>query len=369
MSLHIQIACGGTGGHIFPGLATAEVLRERGHDVALWLAGKDIEAAAVEGWTGPVMSVAADGFPRRLLDWRSLRASWRLLLAVLRCRRRMRDSPPDVLLGMGSYACVAPIRAAVALGRPVVLHEANVIPGRAVMWLSRIATAVAASFEETRYHLRRLEITVTGLPLRRDIVRRALELQRQARPPAPFTVLVMGGSRGAHRLNEVMVAAVRRLGPAARTMRFLHLTGSADEAAVRTAYDRMGLDHQTRAFTLDMAAMYAAADLAICRAGATTCAELALFGTPALLVPYPYAARNHQLANARAFARHNGVHVVEERDLESGWLADYIAGMARAPERLDRMRAAMRRLARADAAERLADLVEAVAHHERGHPD
>ncbi len=365
MTLRIQIACGGTGGHIFPGIATATVLRERGHDVTLWLAGKDIEAAAVEGWTGPVLSVPAEGYPRRLLDWRSIRASLRLLLAARRCRRRMSETPPNVLLAMGSYACVPPARAAARLGRPTVLHEANVVPGRAVMWLSRRATAVAASFEETRYYLRRIEITVTGLPLRRDIIHRAIELERRPRPSAPFTLLVMGGSRGAHRLNEVMVAAVRRLGPRARAMRFFHLTGRDDEASVREAYDRLGLDHQTRAFTLDIADLYAAADLAICRAGAATCAELALFGTPALLVPYPYAARNHQLANARALARHNGAHLVEERDLDSVWLADYIAGMARAPERRARMRAALRRLARADAAERLADLVESVAYDHR----
>lgn len=362
MRLRIHIACGGTGGHVFPGLATATALRERGHDVVLWLAGKDIETAALEGWTGPVMSIPAEGYPRRLLDWRSLRASLRLWRAGRQSRRYMRDDPPDVLLAMGSYACVPPARAANALGRPVVLHEANVVPGRAVVWLSRIATAIAASFEETRYYLRRREITVTGLPLRRDIVRRAQELQSRPRPAAPFTVLVMGGSRGAHRLNEVMVAAVRRLGSLARTLRFFHLTGTADEATVRDAYNQMALNHQTYPFTLDIADFYAAADLAICRAGATTCAELALFGTPALLVPYPYAARNHQLANARAFARHNGAHVIEEHDLDSSWLAEYIAGMARAPERLARMRAAMRRLARADASERLADLVESVAH-------
>jgi len=365
MRLRIHIACGGTGGHIFPGLATASVLKERGHDVTLWLAGKDVETAAVEGWTGPVLSVPTEGYPRRLLDWRSLRASWRLLWAARVCRRRMQQHPPDVLLAMGSYACVAPARAAVRLGCPTVLHEANVVPGRAVVWLSRTANAVAASFEETRYYLRRIEITVTGLPLRREIVRRALELDQQPRPPAPFTLLVMGGSRGAHRLNEIMVAAVRRLGARAANLRVFHLTGSADEAAVREAYDRLGVNHQTRAFTLDMADLYSAADLAICRAGAATCAELALFGTPALLVPYPYAARNHQLANARAFARHNGAHLIEERDLDSGWLADYIAGMARAPERLARMRAAMRRLARADAAERLADLVESAANENR----
>lgn len=361
MSLRVHIACGGTGGHIFPGLATAEALQARGHEVTLWMAGKDVETAATAGWSGPVITVAAEGYPSSWLSWRSLRASYRLLAAMWRCRCAMRRDRPHVLLGMGSYACVGPARAARGLAVPLVLHEANVIPGRAVTWLAPRAAAVAAAFEETRFYLRRQELHVTGMPLRRELVRRAAEAAARPHPPGPFTVAITGGSRGAHRLNEMVVEAARLLGPAARAMRFLHLTGPADEAAVRAAYDAIGLAHDTRAFTLDMAAVYAAADLVIGRAGAATCAEIALFAVPALLVPYPFAARDHQAANARALARHGGADVVEEKDLDCGWLAEYLAGMAKAVDRRVRMRAAMRRSAKEDADERLADLVESVA--------
>ncbi len=365
MSLRVHIACGGTGGHIFPGLATAEVLVERGHEVTLWLAGKDVEAAATAGWRGPVMTVAAEGYPSGWLGWKSVRSSWLLLRAIWRCRGYLRARPPNAMLAMGSYACVGPSWAARGLGVPLVIHEANVIPGRAIAWLARRANVVAASFEETRFHLRRVDLHVTGMPLRREIVNRAAAAAATPARNGRFTVLVTGGSRGAHRLNETMVEAVRQLRAAARRLRILHLTGPADEAFVRAAYDSLGVEHDARAFTLDIHDWYARADLAICRAGAATCAELALFAVPALLVPYPHAVRNHQLANARALARHGGADVVEERDLDCGWLAEYLAGMAAAPDRRERMRAALRRDARADAAERLADLVEKAARHGR----
>lgn len=357
----IHLACGGTGGHIFPGLATAAVLRDRGHQVTLWLAGKDVEASAVRGWDGPVFTVPAEGFASGLPGWRVVRTSVSLLRASRTCLRVMSKDPPDVLLAMGSYASFGPARAAFRLDIPVVLHESNVIPGRAVVLLSRRAAAIAAVFEETRYHLRHCEISITGMPLRRDIVDR--------RPPTGdrasgglFTVLVTGGSRGARRLNDIVTEAVRMLGRDRRAMRFLHLTGTADEARVRAAYEASGVSHEVHAFTHDIAALYRQADLAICRSGAATCAELMLFALPALLVPYPYAARNHQFANARALVKHGAADMVEEKDLDCGWLAEYLAGMMRARSRLGRMRAAMSRGGRIDGAEALADLVERTAH-------
>ena len=361
MALNIHLACGGTGGHIFPGLATAEVLRSRGHRVSLWMAGKDVEASAVRGWDGPVITVPSEGF-ERVFAWRTLRTAWRLLGARRICLNRMRQERPDVLLAMGSYASVGPASAAFRLGVPVVLHEANVIPGRAVVVLAARATAVAAVFEETRFYLKRRELTITGMPLRREILE-----SRPAAPAAPrdegaFTVLVTGGSRGAHRLNELVVAAFTELSGAPRALHVIHLTGVADEAAVRASYAAAKVSHEVHAFSHDMGGLYRRADLVICRSGAATCAELTAYGLPALLVPFPFAARQHQLANARAMAKHGAADLVEEKDLEQDWLADYVTGMMRTPKRLRRMRAAAAALARTDAAEALATLVEASAH-------
>jgi len=148
-TFRIAVSCGGTGGHVFPGLATAQALAERGRQVALWLSGKKVEAPSLAGWSGPVVSVPSEGFPSGF-SLRSVRVTGSLLRAVWLCYRRMRRDPPDALLGMGSYSSVGPVLAARALRVPVVLHEANAVPGRAVLFLSRFADAVAIAFPEPR---------------------------------------------------------------------------------------------------------------------------------------------------------------------------------------------------------------------------
>jgi len=354
--LRIALACGGTGGHIFPGLATAEALTRRGHQVTLWLAGKDIEQTAVHGWPGAVITVPATGLPRGL-SLRTLQAVWSMLQAAGACRRRMRAARPDALLAMGSYSSVGPVSAALRLGVPVILHEANVVPGRAIRLFARRAHAVAASFEETRFHLRHIPLVVTGMPIRRELAAASRNGRHPAPPAAAFTIMVLGGSRGAHRLNELAVEAVSRLPARGLAVRVLHVAGRDAEAAVRTAYARTRVPHEVIGFTADMARLYAASDLAICRAGASTCAELLAFGLPALLVPYPLAAADHQRANALALSKFGAADYVAERDLSSAWLADYLETCLRRPERLARMRAAGRAQPTRDGAEQLAELV------------
>lgn len=355
--MKIAIACGGTGGHIFPGLAAAEVLRQRGHDITLWLAGKDVEEPAVRDWKGRVVTVVAEGMPS-VFSAQALQAGTRLLRAMMSCRRIMKRDRPAVLLAMGSYASVGPVGAALSLRVPVVLHEANVLPGRAIAFFARWATAVAGSFQETRFYLRRKDLVLTGMPLRRDLERAARAAP--ARQHDLFTVLVMGGSRGARRLNEVAPAAIVQVHRGGHRLRVVHLAGRDDEAAVRKAYQEAGVPNTVHAFTADMAAVYGAADLAICRSGAATCAELSAFAVPALLVPYPSAMNDHQTLNARALEKTGAADVVPERDLSEAWLADYIAGCVGAPGRLARMSAAARSRAGQSGAEALAGLVERV---------
>lgn len=354
--MNISIACGGTGGHIFPGLATAGALRSRGHDVKLWLAGKDIEAPALRDWTGAKVTVPAEGFPTGF-SLRAVRSTWKLIGAVGECRALMKADRPDVLLAMGSYASAGPVGAALTLRIPVVLHEANVLPGRAVRFFARWATAVAGSFEETRFYLRRKDLVVTGMPVRAELERAATRAVRMTERHDALTVLVMGGSRGAHGLNDVASAAMVRLHRYGHRVRVIHLTGAADEEAVRKVYAGSGLPHEVYAFMGDMAPILAASDLAICRSGAATCAELALFALPALLVPYPHAANDHQTYNAKAMEKAGAAHVVAERELEEDWLVDYVVGCLRSPERLARMSAAAKSRGAASATEALADLI------------
>ena len=355
------VACGGTGGHVFPGLATARELLSRGHEVTLWLTGRDTEQSARKDWDGPVVEVPARGFPSGF-SFRSLQTAWKLAQAVGQCRAQMRRNRPDVLLAMGSYASVGPCGAARLLSVPIVLHEANVIPGRAVRLFARSAAAVAAGFEETRYHLRKAKLSVVGIPLREELTAAAKSLPpREAAGPAPFRLLVVGGSMGAHRLNEVAAEALARLQKSGFGFSVVHLTGRADETAIRAAYAAAGVQADVIAFTTYMAPLYHAADLAICRAGASTCAELAYFGVPALFVPYPRAAMDHQTANARALEKRGTADVVAESALTPEWLEAYLAQTLRKPERLARLREAARREGVKNGTAALASLVEQCA--------
>ena len=359
-SLHIGLACGGTGGHIFPGLATAEVLRARGHEITLWLSGKSVEAQAVSGWEGPRHTVAAKGFEGGIKG--APRTVWQLRRAYRQALNLMRQDVPDVILAMGSYASYGPVRAGVRLGVPVVLHEANLIPGRAIKHLSRFADVVGAGFEETRHYLQNAEIRVTGLPLRKDLADAAMGFNRTFGGDEPFRILAMGGSLGARAVNLIVRNAVAELYKRGAPNVFVtHLTGKNDEAEVREFYEQVGVPHHVSAFSTDMVEVYQNTDLAICRAGAATCAELAAFGVPALLIPYPFATKDHQTANAEALQRLNAADMVPEANLESAWLREYLEGCMHTPDRLQRLSANMMGAARTDASAQLADLVEEVA--------
>ncbi len=356
----MAVACGGTGGHIFPGLATAQILEARGHRVTLWLAGKDIEAPAVANWGGALVTVPAQGLPSGV-SVRALTAGLRLLRAARICRRTMRPDRPDVLLAMGSYASVGPVLAARRLGVPVVLHEANVVPGRAITWLSRRADALAASFEETLYHLRRPGLKVTGMPIRKALAQAARAVPIEGLEGS-FTVLVTGGSRGARRLNDLVSEALVAVARDVPGLRVIHLTGFDDEAKVKARYGEAGVAAEVAAFRPDMETLYARAQFAVCRAGASTCAEITAFGLPALLVPYPSAVRNHQTFNARALERSGAANMAAEEDLTASWLSGYLLDMVHHPEKRRRMQdALLRRRGQADGAEALASLVESAA--------
>jgi len=357
----VAVACGGTGGHVFPGLATARELLSRGHEVTLWMTGRDTEQAALKDWDGPVVQVPAQGFPSGI-SLKSFQTAWKLSRAVWRCRTAMRRDRPDVLLAMGSYASVGPCSAARLLGVPIVLHEANVIPGRAVRLFSSAAAAVGAGFEETRFHLRKATLQVVGIPLRAELTEAASGLPpREAVVHTPFHLLVVGGSLGAHRLNEVVVETLARLQKTNLKLSVTHLTGTKDEETVREAYAAAHVQADVIAFTKYMAPLYHDADLAICRAGASTCAELAFFGVPALFVPYPSAAMDHQTANAHALEKRGTADVVAESALTPEWLEAYLAETVRKPERLARLREAAPREGVQDGTVALATLVESNA--------
>lgn len=358
-NLKIAIACGGTGGHIFPGLATGRELMGRGHEVTLWMAGKDIEADAVKDWEGRVITIPSEGFQFGV-SMRSILTLFRLYRAYKLALPLMRAEHPDVVLAMGSYASFGPVKAARKLGIPYVLHEANLLPGRAVSLLASKAHTVAVSFEKSRFYLKHHNLETTGMPLRKALQRASTQSRRPRGADDPLRILVMGGSRGAKVLNEVVPKAISAAVEKGVVFEVEHIAGLQNSDAVEEIYREAGIKANVHHFVQDMEHIYLKVDLAICRSGAATCAELAVFGLPALLIPYPFAVRNHQMGNARALQDSVAADVVAQDDLTASWLRDYLINVSENPDRLERMVSAMKKRAQINAAGRLADLLERV---------
>ncbi|MBR1870532.1 MAG: UDP-N-acetylglucosamine--N-acetylmuramyl-(pentapeptide) pyrophosphoryl-undecaprenol N-acetylglucosamine transferase [Kiritimatiellae bacterium] len=353
MAKRFIVACGGTGGHTFPGLAVARELVNRGHEVAVWTAGRAIENSVMKGWDGAVFSTRA----RPL----ALRHAPGILYSIMRCRREMRRFKPDALLAMGSYASLPPVLAARAKGVRTILHEANTIPGRAVEFLSRYANAVAISFADTERFFPEGKTRLTGLPIRENIGEdpRFNDVPREA-----FVVFITGGSQGAHRVNELCMQALpivkrelERMGKG-DDLYVIHQTGAADEEAVRAVYASHRIASRVNAFEHEMARAFATADFTICRAGASTCFELAQSAAPALFIPLPSAMRNHQHFNAEAFVKAGAAMEAIQETVTPRSLANHILFQYSHPDHLEAMREKMKSLAIPDAASRVADLVE-----------
>lgn len=345
------VACGGTGGHVFPGLAVANELKRRGHAVEVWFSGRDIEGKTLCSWDGPVFSTGA-----RQLSLRTLPSVGRSLYTCLKGVKRLK---PDALLAMGSYSSLPPVMAARFGQVPVVLHEANAVPGKAVEFLSRYASTTAVSFEETEKWLPGRKVQYTGLPVRDDLAGGA---RFEEVPEGAFTVFVTGGSQGARRVNELVSQAMCLLKQSGQNDLFvIHQTGAADETRVREAYAAAGVRAKVSAFVAEMGRAYASADLVICRAGASTCFELCLLGKPALLIPLPTAVRNHQHLNAAALVRSGGVDEGVQQELSGRSIMRYVENKMNNRMLLTRMQQALRTLAVPDAAARVADALERVA--------
>ena len=355
--MKVVVACGGTGGHAFPGLAVAEELRRRGHEVVVWDSGRDIESSVMKSWTGDIFSTGARQLrPRNALA---------IVRSLLRCRREMCKARPAALLAMGSYSSLPPVLAAWLTGVPVFLHEANTVPGKAVEFLARFAKTVAISFDVTAKYLQGVKTVRTGLPVRNEI---ASGVRFDFIPANAFTVFVTGGSQGAHAVNELMTKALvlmkaeldRRhaAGQTVRPLYVIHQTGLADEGSVMAAYAKVMQPARVCAFEREMAAAFASADVVVARAGASTCFELAVCGKPALLIPLPTSMRDHQHYNADAFASRGAADEGVQAKLSPRQICRYLVQKYDHPEQLEAMAARLRPLATPDAAARVSDIIE-----------
>jgi UDP-N-acetylglucosamine--N-acetylmuramyl-(pentapeptide) pyrophosphoryl-undecaprenol N-acetylglucosamine transferase len=345
------VAGGGTGGHVTPALALAERIASRGDRVVVMGGRRGLETrlvpqAGFELVALPARQVAGRGAAERLLALPAIAAACACAWAAL---GRL---GAGIVVSVGGYASVPAVIAAAARRIPIALVEPNAVPGRANRAALRLANVAFAGFDATaRAFGPARPVVVSGVPLRRALVAAFAGSPERRTPAPPYRLLVFGGSQGARQLNDAMIEIAGFLDPA--EVEIVHQTGEADRERVASAYARAGIRAEVIAFEPEMPRRYRWADLALCRAGALSVAELALAGLPALLVPYPSAADDHQRANARALAEAGAARVLESRPLAAAELARALREAFAKPQELVAMGRAAARLARPDAAERI----------------
>jgi UDP-N-acetylglucosamine--N-acetylmuramyl-(pentapeptide) pyrophosphoryl-undecaprenol N-acetylglucosamine transferase len=363
--MNAVIACGGTGGHLFPGIAVAEVLHQRGHEVMLFVSEKEIDSLALSTRSQfrfeklPVIglpslySPAIFGFIRRFSE------------SLSRCRSIYESFKPQAVLGMGGFTSTAPILAGRLRGASTFIHESNAVPGRANRLTARMVRAVLLGFKECAPFFPKARTEVTGTPIRTELQRLDRSVARQKlglRDDLP-TLLVMGGSQGASGINQAIIKSLPSLRDL--SLQVIHLSGARDQRLVADNYRRENIPAFVAGFHHRMEEVYSAADLAVARAGAASLAELAFFALPGILIPFPHATDDHQTRNAEIFVRAGAAILLRESEIHEDGLARKIQELIRDRPKLRRMSEICSRLAPKDAADRVVTTIEKYTNDER----
>ncbi len=347
------LAGGGTGGHVIPALAIANELKKSyGAEVLFIGTARGIENRLVPV-AGHELKLVRVGALKNVSLATRAKTAFDLPRAIWDAGRMLNEFAPDVVIGVGGYASGPAMLAAVVKHIPTLAFEPNVVPGFANRIVARFVSAAAVHFEETAKYFRQAE--VTGVPVRQAFFEIPLSAINKKHGGTP-TLLVFGGSQGAHAINEAMRSCLPELLRQAPGIHIIHQTGERDYNDALAAYGKMGQSAEVFKFIDDMPAAFAWADLVVCRAGASTVAEITAAGKPAIFVPFPHAADDHQRVNAEALARAGAAVVVEEPKLEGVWLAETIATLLGDPSRLVRMSQAARGLSHPNAARDIAAL-------------
>jgi UDP-N-acetylglucosamine--N-acetylmuramyl-(pentapeptide) pyrophosphoryl-undecaprenol N-acetylglucosamine transferase len=352
------IAGGGTGGHIFPGIAVADEFTARHEDAEVMFIGieKGLEARVIpqEGYT--IKFIKAEGVLGKSI-LRKASALIKMVGSIFTSKAILREARPDIVVGTGGYVSVAPVVAARLLSLPIVILEQNLVPGLANRMLSKIADAVAVTYHESMSFFPRAKTYLTGNPIRRMITegKREAALEFFKLNPEKATVLVLGGSAGAAAINNAVLNALNNMLDIREEVQFLHQTGERDYEGVRRAYRKLEFTAMAAPFVYQMAEAYAAADLVISRAGATTLAELTALGKPSIIIPYPYAA-GHQEFNARKLLESGAARMFPESELTGEKLAAEIKELCSSEEKRREMAKQARALGRPDAAMKVVDI-------------
>lgn len=361
--VRVLMVAGGTGGHIFPALAVAEELRERSKgatpgaarfEILFMGTGRGLEARLIPGQGFPLRTVAAAGL-KGIGGWRKLRNLFVLPLSAVETALVIREFQPSVVVGVGGYLAGPVMLESALRDIPTLLIEPNAVPGFTNRALAPVVRLAAVGFEETTA-VYGLKARVTG-----HAVRKAFFSVPRKEHVLPFTLLIIGGSQGSVAINYCVMKTLPLFADRAEQVRFIHQTGERDYNAVRQAYLERGLSAEVHAFIENVPDSFARADLIVSRAGANTVAEVAAAGKAALLIPFPGATDQHQLENARALERVGAARLLPQSELTPERLQNEVWNLLDAPARLTEMEQCARRLARPDAAVRIADLVNELA--------
>ncbi len=358
----VVIACGGTGGHLFPGLAVAEALKARGHEILLFVSEKNIDSVALKAHPDfRSEKLPSVGMPSMLSPAfvRFLRRSWE---SLSHCRVVYRKFRPSAVLGMGGFTSTAPILAGRWQKLPTFIHESNAIPGRANKLVAKFtASRVLLGFRDCAPYFPESECIVTGTPVRQSLgapLDRAAALAAFRLEENRRTLLVMGGSQGAAGINQTLFKCAPLLKD--QPIQIIHLTGERDDRLAAANYQRENIPHYVAPFHHRMEEAYSAADLVISRSGAASLSELSHFGLPSILIPYPYATDDHQTFNAKIFADADAAELQPESKITPDAFAALVSNLLTNERRREQMSAASRALVPKDAASLVANEIERV---------
>ncbi|MCF8720002.1 undecaprenyldiphospho-muramoylpentapeptide beta-N-acetylglucosaminyltransferase [Nitrospina gracilis] len=355
MANYVVIAGGGTGGHLYPGIALARALKAMDENIEITFVGtkRGLEARVLPREGLPLKTILSGGLlgKKGLGRW----TSWcKLPVGLAQSMCFLIRKRPNLVVGVGGYVSGPVAVAAYLLRIPILVHEQNTVPGVTNRMIGKIANKVAVSFEQSRDYFPANKVVETGNMIREEFCK---EREPAAwKPGQPFHLLILGGSQGAQSINAAMLEALEHLESVKDELRIVHQTGEKDEALVRQRYEQAGFDARAEAFIYDMEEQYRKASLVICRAGATTLAEVTATGKVSVLVPFPFAAHNHQEHNARVLEAADAAEVILDRNINGPKLAQSILDAMQNPDRLEERAKNSYRLGRRDATNRVRDL-------------
>lgn len=364
--MKVIIAGGGTGGHLYPGIAVAEEFLNRGHktknriqktDIVFVGTSQGIEARVIPKEGYQIRFLKAEGLVGKSI-LKKIRASFAFLFSIFKSHKILMDIRPDIVIGVGGYASVGMILAANLKGIPTMILEQNSVPGVANRFLGKFVDAVAVAYLESMSFFPKDRSYLTGNPIRKQILQKDEKKAYSLFPmeTGKFTVFVFGGSAGASSINSAIVEALNYLLDLRQNIQFLHQTGERDYANVKDAYRRLGFKGIVAPFIYQMAEAYTISDIVVCRAGATTLSEITALGKPAILIPYPYAASNHQELNAKKLQDMGAARMILDKEMNGEILADAIRELYINEKTRKEMQKAAAVFGRIDAAEEVVDL-------------